>query len=107
KLAELINSIEDPNVRSLVRKLANESKTLREAARKSVVDRYAAAALKTFWDTRSITSALNSEAMLWLGRNDTEEWNRVRAEMEKWALRWSSEARARESLDIRRQRQAA
>lgn len=107
ELAKLIDSIEDPNVRSLVRKLANESKPLREAARKSVVDRYAAAALKTFWDTRSITSALNSEAMLWLGRNAAEEWNRVRAEMEKWALRWSSEARARESLDLRRQRQAA
>src|SRR5690606_2521848 len=54
KLAEAINSIEDQNVRSAVRKIANEYKPLREAARKSVVDRYGASALKTFWDTRSI-----------------------------------------------------
>lgn len=107
KLADSINSIEDPNVRSAVRKIANEYKPLREAARKSVVDRYAASALKTFWDTRSITTAVNSAAMLWLERNDTEEWNRVRKEMETWASRWRREARANESLALRRQRQAA
>src|SRR5690606_2476912 len=48
KLYAAIESIDDPNVRSLVLKRANEDKPLREAARKSVVDRYAAAALKTF-----------------------------------------------------------
>src|SRR5690606_1182973 len=94
KLADSINSIKDPNVRSAVRKIANEYKPLREAARKSVVDRYAASALKAFWDTRSITTAVNSAAMLWLERNDTEEWNRVRKEMEAWASRWRREARA-------------
>src|SRR5690606_2044966 len=94
KLAELINSIEDPKVRSLVRKLANESKPLREAARKSVVDRYAASAIKTFWDTRSITNAVNSAAMRWLERNALEEWNQAREQMERWVERWSREARA-------------
>src|SRR5690606_17029702 len=86
---------------------ANESKPLREAARKSVVDRYAASALKTFWDTRSITKTLNSPEMQWLARNDTEEWNRVRKEMETWASRWRREARANENLALRRQSQAA
>jgi len=94
ELAKLIDSIEDPKVRSLVRKLANEFKPLRESARKGVVDRYAASAIKTFWDTRSITKTLNSPEMQWLDRNAREEWTRVRAEMEKWAERWRREARA-------------
>src|SRR5690606_6740951 len=39
KLANEINSIEDPNLRSLVRKYANEDKPRREAARRDVVNK--------------------------------------------------------------------
>src|SRR5690606_13821523 len=107
KLDNGIASIEDPVVQRLVRKYANEDKSRREAARRDVVNKYAASAIKTFWDTRSITKTLNSAEMQWLERNDLDEWNRVRAEMEKWVDRWGRAARARESLDLRRQSQAA
>lgn len=105
-LANNVNEIEDPIVRSAVWKLVRESAPLRERAKKQVVEQYGSAALKTFWDTRSITAAVNSEAMRWLERNDPKEWNRVREQMETWASRWRREARANESLDLRRQRQA-
>src|SRR5690606_28908093 len=94
KLANEINSIEDPNLRSLVWKLANEDKSRREAARRDVVNKYAASAIKTFWDTHSITKTLNSAEMQWLERNDLDEWNRVREQIERWAERWRREARA-------------
>src|SRR5690606_26878881 len=94
KLANEINSIEDPNLRSLVWKLANEDKSRREAARRDVVNKYAASAIKTFWDTRSITKTLNSAEMQWLERNDLDEWNRVREQIERWVERWRREERA-------------
>lgn len=104
KLAELINSIEDRNVRSLVRKLANENKSLRDAQKKEVTKQYTSLALKVFWDTRSKDAAQRSPAMLWLERNDLDSWRRVKESMENWEHKWAQQGLQRERNIIERQR---
>lgn len=93
KLAKLISEL-PAEIRGTVQKIAKEFAPLRQQVRDGVVNRYYNQAMKTFWDTRSVTATENSEAMQWLERNALETWREVKEHIENWARKMRSEARA-------------